>query len=681
VGILVASLPTNFAILHQSCGAWCSLGDGQLSPAELQALPRYGLSLDAYAALWLGIMIGGALVWFCVAMILFWRKSNDWLALLVALMLISWGVNNATTNLLYGSTIWRIPENGVLLSEGLTTMCVLALFPNGRFVPRWTAWVLLINPAYIVVYVLFLRPLRLPGWAMFNNPVCAISWFGSWIILVVAQLYRYVRVSTPLERQQTKWVALSFVLVLLNIGILAIIPGPLPIEHSAFNTFLDVFFPDTYALTCLLIPISFGLAMFRYRLWDIDIIINRTVVYGLLTAIIVGLYVFAVGYLGALFHTGGNLLISLIAAGLIAVLFQPLRVLLQRGVNRLLYGLRDEPYRVLSSLGQRMQDTLDPDAVLTTIVETVKDALKLSYVAIEVQEGSAAVLAAASGTSPAKGATRLPLVHQREPVGTLLIAPRGRDEMLSPADYRLLENLADQISIAVHAVRLTSDLQRMASDLQRSRERLVLAREEERRRLRRDLHDDLGPTLAALALTASNIADLIPTNPDAAISLANSLQNDIRATVGDIRRLVYELRPPALDELGLVAAIRERAVQFGNTRSEGASHRPFVQIEAPQHLPPLPAAVEVAAYRIVQEALTNVTRHANARTCVIRLSLSDSFEIEIIDDGIGLAEEHQLGVGLLSMRERAAELGGTCIVEKCGEAGTRVFARLPLSKE
>ena len=434
----------------------------------------------------------------------------------------------------------------------------------------------------------------------------------------------------------------------------------------------------------MLIPLSIGIAILRSHLWDIDILINRTLVYGLLTACIVGMYVFVVGYLGSLFHTNGNLLISLIATGLVAVAFQPLRALLQRSINRLLYGLRDDPYVVLAGLGQRLQATLDPDAVLSTIVETVREALKLSYVAIEVKEDAALVLAASSGTSPTKAALRLPLVHQREPVGTLIIAPRGGDDALTPADLHLVHDLADQIGIAVYAVRLTTDLQRMATDLQRSRERLVVAREEERRRLRRDLHDGLGPTLAALALTASNVSDLIPTDPDAAIVLANSLQDDIRATVRDIRRLVYELRPPALDELGLVTAIRERAAQFSSppaNHESDTSESLLVQVEAPDSLPPLPAAVEVAAYRIIQEALTNVVCHAHARTCTVRLALTDALEVEILDDGIGLPMEHQTGVGLLSMRERAAELGGSCIVEKRDRAGTRVYARLPLSKE
>jgi signal transduction histidine kinase len=244
-----------------------------------------------------------------------------------------------------------------------------------------------------------------------------------------------------------------------------------------------------------------------------------------------------------------------------------------------------------------------------------------------------------------------------------------------------LEDLARQVGVAAHGVQLTADLQR-------SREQLVTAREEERRRLRRDLHDGLGPTLAALALKATTISELIPADPLSATKLSNELYANIRATVGEIRRLVYALRPPALDDLGLVAALRECAEQAtlssqadaGSDRSGGLR----VSVEAPDHLPSLPAAVEVAVYRIVQEALTNVVRHAQARACVVQLSMaegSDRLDLAISDDGVGIPLERPIGVGQLSMRERAAELGGACSVETLPGTRVRVCAWIPILKE
>jgi signal transduction histidine kinase len=221
----------------------------------------------------------------------------------------------------------------------------------------------------------------------------------------------------------------------------------------------------------------------------------------------------------------------------------------------------------------------------------------------------------------------------------------------------------------VHAVRLTTDLQH-------SRERLVTTREEERRRLRRDLHDGLGAQLAGLNVQAGTLRRLIPRDPAAADELVVELREELRSAIADIRRLVYDLRPPALDDLGLVEALRRLAERYG---SESEQLR--VSVQAPEDLPYLPAAVEVAVYRITQEALTNVARHAQAHSCVVRFAVDEDVALEIVDDGVGIPAERSAGVGLSSMRERASELGGSCIVEPAPKGGTQVLVHLPLPKE
>ncbi len=265
---------------------------------------------------------------------------------------------------------------------------------------------------------------------------------------------------------------------------------------------------------------------------------------------------------------------------------------------------------------------------------------------------------------------RLPLTYQGKPVGELLLGPRAPGEQFSAADRHLLEGLARQAGVAAYAVRLTTDLQR-------SRERLVAAGEEERRRLRRNLHDGLGAQLAALNVQAGSLRRIIPRDPAAADELVAELREELRAAIADIRRLVYDLRPPALDDLGLVAALHQLAERYG---SEGG--QPRVLLEEPENLPHLPAAVEVAVYRIAQEALTNVVRHARAKTCIVRLAVDEDVGLEIVDDGVGISAERTAGVGLSSMYERAAELGGSCLVESALQSsGTRVLVRLPLPKE
>ena len=486
---------------------------------------------------------------------------------------------------------------------------------------------------------------------------------------VVAQIYRYKRVSDRLQRQQTKWVVFGVAAALVGqllFGYLAAL-FPASLSPSEFHaTPYDLASVTGVTFSYLFIPLSIGIAILRYRLWDIDIILNRTLVYGTLTIGVVALYVVVVAALGTLFARGtparDNLLISLLATGLVAVAFAPLRDRLQRGVNRLLYGERDEPYAVLARLGRRLEGALAPETTLPTIVRTIAEALKLPYVAIALREGETYRVAAAHG-SPVGEQLSLPLVYGVEPAGRLLIAPRAPGDAFSAADRRLLEDLARQAGVAIHAVRLTADLQR-------AREHLVTAREEERRRLRNDLHDGLGPRLASLSLKLETARNRLTHDP-IAVTLLEDLAARTQDAVADIRRVVYALRPPALDDLGLVSALREQAAQYQGVH---------VSVEVPPALPVLPAAVEVAVYRIVQEALTNVARHARARTCRVRLEwdgAAELLQLEVTDDGCGIDTRQRIGVGLHSMRERAAELGGTWSVETLPEGGTRVQAVLP----
>jgi signal transduction histidine kinase len=420
-------------------------------------------------------------------------------------------------------------------------------------------------------------------------------------------------------------------------------------------------------LSSIILPISLTIAVMRYRLFDIDLLINHSVVYLTLTVILVGVYMFVVGYLGTFFQTGNNLAISLLATGLIAVVFQPLHQRLQRGINHLMYGDRDEPYAALSRLGRRLEVSLAPESVLPTIVETVAQTLKLPYVGIALNQNAEFKMVAEFGDLKNEP-INLPLIYQGEQAGELILAPRAPGEHFTAAERQLLDDLARQAGVAAHAVRLTADLQR-------SRERLVTAREEERRRLHRDLHDGLGPQLAGLVLKLETLRNRLKDDPLTESLLADLARRTYDATA-DIRRLVYELRPPTLDELGLISALREGAAQY-NQQGVNVLNITF---DAPEHLPSLPAAVEVAAYRIAQEAITNVVRHAEARTCRVRLRLDEPVGllcVEVQDDGTGLPIQRRAGVGLHSMRERAEELGGTFIIASPATGGTSVIARLP----
>lgn len=425
----------------------------------------------------------------------------------------------------------------------------------------------------------------------------------------------------------------------------------------------------------LAFPITLAIAILHYRLFDIDLILNRALVYGTLTLCVIGLYIGLVAYLGALFRSEDNLASSLIATGVVAVVFQPLRMWLQRGVNRLLFGQRNEPYTVMTTLGRQLETALAPNAVFTTIVETIGQTLKLPYVAITTADEAQphAVFAQSSDAKvpPAK-LLRLPLKYQNQPVGTLLVAPRAGQERITDMDHKLLDDLARQTGIAVYAARITADVQR-------SRERIVLAREEERRRLRRDLHDGLGPHLASQTLTLDVIAKLMRSDTDQAATLLLAVREQMQQAVSDIRDLIYGLRPPVLDDLGLNGAIEE----FANRVHQHGM--PQIRLYLPTLTTPLPAAVEVAAYRIFQEALNNVVRHAQASICEVRLEIKTDgtaeayLVLEVIDNGIGIPADRLSGVGLHSMRERSEELGGQLVIETGTSGGTCIRALLPIA--
>jgi signal transduction histidine kinase len=297
------------------------------------------------------------------------------------------------------------------------------------------------------------------------------------------------------------------------------------------------------------------------------------------------------------------------------------------------------------------------------VVIELADALKLA--GLEVRLANGEVVASQGQSDP--GAVRTSLTYQGLTIGELAATAR-RGENLSPRDTRFLQDLAPQVAVALHALQLTLDLQR-------SRERLVFMQEEERRRIRRDLHDGLGPMLTAVAFHADAARNLIERDPGAAAELLKELRTEVSSSISEIRRLVYGLRPPALDEVGLVEALRRHAGRFAEARQNGNL---AVEIDAPGDVDDLPAAVEVAAYRIAVEAINNAARHARASRCRVRLSAGESLEVEVVDDGSGWSDEARVGVGLASMRERAEELGGTLAVSTARGGGSRVLASIPL---
>ncbi len=463
------------------------------------------------------------------------------------------------------------------------------------------------------------------------------------VLAVVALVLRFRR-SGAVERRQIAWFGYAVVLVTaVSAG------GPWQVRLVA----------------SVAVPLSVGVAVTRYRLWDIDALVSRTFVGAAVLAVLAVVYVAAVAWAGALL-AGSTSLPGFAGAVAVAVVFAPVRTRAARAVNRVLFGARADPYRLLTRVTHDVQHAPSPVAALHLLVAETTEALRLGGLEVRVVGSDGRSVTASAGGPVGEGHVRLPLVWFGEPIGELRAAPRRGTDRLDLADDAVLRELTRQCAAMAYGVRL-------AADLQHSRERVVSAREEERRRLRRDLHDGVGPQLAGVVMTLDTATlTLRRGRPERAADLVAEAREQAGAAVEDVRRVVRGLRPPALDELGLVEALRA-------TGPAAATGGPQITVRVDGELPELPAAVEVAVYHLVQEALTNAVRHAGAGT--VRVDLAGdrgALRVQVDDDGTGIPADRVPGVGLRSMHERVDELGGTLSIASAPGAGTRLRATLPL---
>lgn len=564
---------------------------------------------------------------------------------------------------------WRVvatvTNGGWTWGFALFLPLTLLLFPDGRFPSRRWRWLaLLIAIDATVLTETGLLPAR--GLATDVGFQDYVNWSGyqhiAWLnsALGPALLFSYIGVLAALivrfrrgsgqVRRQLMWVLLAMLILV-----------------TTFT--LNPFTTDT-VLTLLLVlialvPLSITVAVLRHQLLDIQLVLSRSVLYLLLTAGVVATYLAVVAALEHALSRSGTAGPSLVATLLIAVAFNPARVWLQRWVERAIYGARQDPVRAIAKVGARLGQIGRPCGTeLVGVLEALCQVMRLPSATISV---GGAVIAAYGEQPPVRHA--VPLREGEDGLGELVIGLRPGESRLGSADAHLIALLVAPIAVAVHAGAL-------ADELRRSRERVISAREEERRRLRRDLHDGLGPVLTGVVLNADAARRLLRTDPGRSACLLAELRDQTTSALEDIRRLVYDLRPPALDNLGLLGALRENAMVLSR-RTDGAALE--VIVDAPAALADLPAAVEVAAYRIVTEALTNVTRHSSAGTAIVTLTRQgDGLQVQIHDDGVNVGGGWQQGVGLTSIRERAAELGGCCTIRH-DRTGGRIDVFLPLT--
>jgi signal transduction histidine kinase len=615
-----------------------------------------------------------------LALVVTWRDRRSRFGWALVGLALFWAADGLAQSWLYAgvtaSGSWAGSDLALLVWGRLGSALpgvlavLLLLFPDGRLLAgAWgaaaRAAIVLMGASVLVFLVapspvptglpddLSTEPLvlaALPSWA---PDVARTASVLAFLVPMATVAVRYRR-SEGVERDRMRWLLWSVLVMALAIAGSLVYSGP---GADLVLTFCIMVLPAAAMTVAVVDP---GLVPIRDLL-------ARTLAWGALGLTVLVVDLGAVALIDAgLARLGGDGLdrrevvaVVLLVSALVHV---PLRARTWSAARRLAFGERSARYDAVAGLAARLEQVDRAEAQLAEVAAAVARAFGVGFVRVEVDRGGGEVLAATHGEEPGE-VRALPITDRGREVGRLLLPARGVRSRLSARDERLLGDLVRQASLAARTARL-------AEELQESRERLVVAREEERRRIRRDLHDGLGPALGGVVFRLESARLMVERDPAAARTSLEETALLVQETVADVRRLVHDLRPPALDDRGLVGAVGQLAERAGVP----------VRVEA-EGLDELPAAVEVAAYRILAEGLANVVRHASATRVEVRLAAEDgALVVEVADDGVGVAADVEVGVGMVSLRERADELGGRTEVVCPGleGRGTVVRAWLPL---
>ncbi|HVL05505.1 MAG TPA: histidine kinase [Acidimicrobiales bacterium] len=588
------------------------------------------------------------------------RSNRELLPVLMAWVFPALGATFFVGESLVSEVGWLGPVLfGAFVVNRVSLIPVLAIFPDGHFVPSWARWLVLVAvPWELVVVSTEMAGGALPDGLTLPSIVVTIATYG---VLVGGQVYRYRRSSDLTARRQSQWVVAGFasmLLVALAFGATAFVAS---LDEGSLTWVLLQIFASGAALIVLG---AVFVSVIRFRLWGVEVVVQRILVWGTLTFGILCIYVMAVGASTGLLGFDDSSLPALVVAVAIAVGLQPARRRLQRFADRAIYGRRDEPVAITAGMAELFDDVSRPDQLLSALAKLISQELKLPGASMLVELTDGTAVEGSHGAVSDDTSHAIPLIVGNDRVGSLTVAIRTGQRRLSAQDH-------DVLTLIAHQAAALAGMLRFAYERETMRQLVVSARDEERRRLRRDLHDGLGPTLASIVQRVDAAARNPSVAPEA-VRLLDDATNGLRDALREMRRIIQALRPPQLDQHGLVGALR-RSIDRHDSDS-GL----LVSFSADEPLDPLGDGTELALFRIAEEAILNARRHANASRIELSLRCADGqIELEVSDDGDGIAADCRQGIGISSMHERAAELGGRLEIHPREGRGTMVKARVP----
>jgi signal transduction histidine kinase len=566
----------------------------------------------------------------------------------------------ALVRLLLGDAMW-------LPLVAVQVVGLLVLFPDGRPSSPARRWIFLTGLAGAVIGFIgvALSPKlfqsKVPN-PLVTNAGRASAWIGTTGVLLVlgagvaagVSLFGRFRRSRGDERQQMKWFVYAAGLMFLTQIPLAVLVTP-PVWMQLLS-----------GITTALLPVAVGIAIFRYRLYDIDLVINKTLVYGILAGFVTAVFFALVVGVGTLAGGRSNTFLAAVAAAIVAIVFQPVRRWAQHLADRLVYGERATPYEVLSGFSDKLADTYSVDDVLPRTARVLAEGLGAASVAIVLQRGSVRTpVASWSDEDALLGDIRtFEVRHQGERLGDIEVAMHP-DEPLDPSREKLVRDVAAQAGLILRNATLIEDLRA-------SRQRLVAAQDQERRRIERNIHDGAQQQLVALTVKERLASTFVGKDDEKVVALLAELQAETNQTLEDLRVLARGIYPPLLADQGLGAALESQARKSPvpvSVDTDGIGRYPL--------------ELEGAVYFSALEALQNVAKYAGATTTTVRLAQDGAvLSFEVTDDGVGFdPDAAERGTGLQGIADRLAALGGELAVRSAPGNGTTVAGRLPIGGE